>query len=96
MAKESKTVKNKDSKAKKKTTQSITVGYIPNLQNRYFNEVIPSLTKRFKYMNIMEVPKLTTISINMGVGDAKVNPKALESAVDELTMISGQKPVVTL
>ena len=96
MAQESKTVKIKDSKAKKKTTQSITVGYIPNLQNRYLNEVIPSLEKRFNYMNIMEVPKLTTISINMGVGDAKVNPKALESAVDELTMISGQKPVVTL
>jgi large subunit ribosomal protein L5 len=96
MAQESKTVKIKDSKAKKKTTQSITVGYIPNLQNRYLNEVIPSLKKRFNYMNIMEVPKLTTISINMGVGDAKVNPKALESAVDELTMISGQKPVVTL
>ena len=96
MAKESKTVKIKDSKAKKKTTQSITVGYIPNLQNRYLNEVIPSLKKRFNYMNIMEVPKLTTISINMGVGDAKVNPKALESAIDELTIISGQKPVVTL
>ena len=96
MAQESKTVKIKDSKAKKKTTQSITIGYIPNLQNRYLNEVIPSLKKRFNYMNIMEVPKLTTISINMGVGDAKVNPKALESAVDELTMISGQKPVVTL
>ena len=96
MAQKSKTVKIKDSKAKKKTTQSITVGYIPNLQNRYLNEVIPSLEKRFNYMNIMEVPKLTTISINMGVGDAKVNPKALESAVDELTMISGQKPVVTL
>ncbi|HIB73024.1 MAG TPA: 50S ribosomal protein L5 [Candidatus Marinimicrobia bacterium] len=69
---------------------------MPNLQNRYLNEVIPSLTKRFSYKNIMEVPKLTTISINMGVGDAKLNPKALESAVDELTMISGQKPVVTL
>ena len=96
MARESKTVKNKDRKAKKETTQSITVGYIPNLQNRYLNEVIPSLKKRFNYMNIMEVPKLITISINMGVGDAKVNPKALESAVDELTMISGQKPVVTL
>ena len=96
MAQGSKTVKIKDSKAKKKTTQSITIGYIPNLQNRYLNEVIPSLKKRFNYMNIMEVPKLTTISINMGVGDAKVNPKALESAVDELTMISGQKPVVTL
>ena len=96
MAKERKTVKNKDSKTNKKTMQSKAVGYIPNLQNRYLNEVIPSLTKRFSYKNIMEVPKLTTISINMGVGDAKVNPKALESAVDELTMISGQKPVVTL
>jgi large subunit ribosomal protein L5 len=96
MAKESKTVKNKDGQAKKKTTQSTTVGYIPNLHNRYLDEVIPSLTKRFSYKNIMEVPKLATISINMGVGDAKVNPKALESAIDELTMISGQKPVVTL
>ena len=96
MAKERKTVKNKDSKTKKKTMQSKAVGYIPNLQNRYLNEVIPSLTKRFSYKHIMEVPKLTTISINMGVGDAKLNPKALESAVDELTMISGQKPVVTL
>ena len=96
MAKERKTVKNKDSNTKKKTMQSKAVGYIPNLQNRYLNEVIPSLTKRFSYKNIMEVPKLTTISINMGVGDAKLNPKALESAVDELTMISGQKPVVTL
>ena len=96
MARESKIVKNKDRKVKKKTTQSLIVDYIPNLQNRYINDVIPSLTKRFNYMNIMEVPKLTTISINMGVGDAKVNPKALESAVDELTRISGQKPVITL
>ena len=96
MARESKIVKNKEFKAKKKTTQPTTVDYIPNLQNRYINDVIPSLTKRFNYMNIMEVPKLTTISINMGVGDAKVNPKALESAVDELTRISGQKPVITL
>ena len=96
MARESKIVKNKDRKAKKKTMKPITVEYIPNLQNRYINDVIHSLTKRFNYMNIMEVPKLTTISINMGVGDAKVNPKALESAVDELTRISGQKPVITL
>jgi len=96
MTRENKTVKNKDRKAKKKTTQSIAVDYIPNLENKYLNDVIPSLTKRFNYLNIMEVPKLTTISINMGVGDAKVNPKALESAVDELTRISGQKPVITL
>ena len=96
MAPESKTVKNKDRKDRKETKQPIAIDYIPNLQNKYINDVIPSLTKRFNYMNIMEVPKLTTISINMGVGDAKVNPKALESAIDELTMISGQKPVVTL
>ena len=96
MARENKKIKNKDRKAKKNTTKPITVDYIPNLQNRYINDVIPSLTKRFNYINIMEVPKLTTISINMGVGDAKVNPKALESAVDELTRISGQKPVITL
>ena len=96
MARENKTVKNKDRKAKKKTTQPKPVDYIPNLENKYLNDVIPSLTKRFNYLNIMEVPKLTTISINMGVGDAKVNPKALESAVDELTRISGQKPVITL
>ena len=96
MAPESKIVKNKDHKAKKKTTQPMTIDYIPNLQKRYINDIIPNLTKRFNYMNIMEVPKLTTISINMGVGDAKVNPKALESAVDELTRISGQKPVITL
>ncbi|MFL3044994.1 MAG: 50S ribosomal protein L5 [Candidatus Neomarinimicrobiota bacterium] len=69
---------------------------MPNLRNRYLDEIIPSLTKRFSYNNIMEVPKLNTISINMGVGDAKVNPKALESTIDELTIISGQKPVVTL
>ena len=96
MAQESKTVKKKDRKAKKKTAQPMTIDYIPNLQKRYINDVIPNLTKRFNYMNIMEVPKLTTISINMGVGDAKVNPKALESAVDELSRISGQKPVITL
>ena len=96
MARKSKIVKNNNRKAKKKTSQPLIFDYIPNLQNRYINDVIPSLTKRFNYINIMEVPKLTTISINMGVGDAKVNPKALESAVDELTRISGQKPVITL
>ncbi len=51
--------------------------------------------KRFKYKNIMEVPRLEKITLNMGVGDGKNNPKALESAVSELTAISGQKAVVT-
>mgnify|MGYP002524936016 CR=1 FL=1 len=96
MAKESKTVKNKDSKTKKKTTQSTTVGYIPNLHNRYLDEVIPSLTKRFSYKNIMEVPKLATIAVKMGGGDAKGKPKARERAREERTRRAGQKPVATL
>lgn len=65
------------------------------LKDKYVNEVIPELTNKFKYENVMEVPKLDKIVLNMGLGDAKENPKLLESAVKEMTMISGQKPVVT-
>ncbi|NLM05619.1 MAG: 50S ribosomal protein L5 [Tissierellia bacterium] len=65
------------------------------LKDKYVNEVIPELTNKFKYENVMEVPKLDKIVLNMGLGDAKENPKILESAVKEMTMISGQKPVVT-
>lgn len=61
----------------------------------YKTEVIPALIKKFNYKNIMEVPKLDKIVINMGVGEAKENPKALESAVSDLTIISGQKPIIT-
>ena len=53
------------------------------------------MKKQFNYKNIMEVPKLTSISLNMGLGDAKTNSKNLESAVEELTLISGQKPIIT-
>ncbi|CCQ93495.1 ribosomal protein L5 (BL6) [[Clostridium] ultunense Esp] len=65
------------------------------LKEKYQNEVIPALMERFQYKNVMEVPKLEKIVINMGVGEAKDNPKALESAVKEMELISGQKPVVT-
>ena len=61
----------------------------------YKIEVVPALIKKFNYKNIMEVPKLDKIVINMGVGEAKENPKALESAVSDLTIISGQKPIIT-
>ena len=61
----------------------------------YKSEVVPALIKKFNYKNIMEVPKLDKIVINMGVGEAKENPKALESAVADLTIISGQKPIIT-
>ncbi len=69
--------------------------YIPNLKKFYSDSVVPALLKRFDYKNRMEVPKVSTISLNMGIGDAKNNPKALESALVELSAITGQKAVVT-
>ena len=65
------------------------------LQEKYNKEVAPALMEKFGYKNIMEIPKLEKIVINIGVGDSKENSKALEKAVEELEMISGQKPVVT-
>ena len=65
------------------------------LKEKYQNEVVRALMERFQYKNVMEVPKLDKIVINMGVGEAKDNPKALESAVNELELITGQKAIVT-
>ena len=65
------------------------------LKDLYFNEIVPAMKKKFGYKNIMEVPKLEKIVINMGVGEAKDNPKVLESATKDLEAITGQKPVVT-
>jgi large subunit ribosomal protein L5 len=96
MASEKKSVSKKSAKSSKKSARAKVINHVPNLRKHYLESIIPKLIKRFKYANPMQVPKLTTIAINMGVGDAKVNPKALESAVEELTLISGQKPIVTL
>ena len=68
---------------------------IPYLKSKYFDQVISSMIEHFNYKNIKEVPMLTQISVNMGIGDAKDNPKKLESAIQELTLITGQKPVTT-
>lgn len=65
------------------------------LRDYYIREVVPSLVKEFNYKNRMQVPKLEKIVVNMGVGEAIQNIKALESAVADLTMIVGQKPVIT-
>ena len=65
------------------------------LKDKYRDEVAPALRQRFGYKNVMEIPRLEKIVINMGLGDCKDNSKALELAVTELTMISGQKPMVT-
>jgi large subunit ribosomal protein L5 len=65
------------------------------LKDIYQQNVAPALMKRFNYKNVMEVPKLEKIVINMGLGEAIQNIKILDSAVQELTLISGQKPVIT-
>lgn len=68
---------------------------VPRLQEKYLNEVVPAMMEKFSYKNIMEVPRLEKIVINMGVGEAKDNAKILEAAVAELTLIAGQKPIIT-
>lgn len=65
------------------------------LQERYEKEVVPAMMEKFGYKNIMQVPKIEKVVINMGVGEAKDNPKVLESAVSDLQIIAGQKPVLT-
>ncbi|MDU3125305.1 MAG: 50S ribosomal protein L5, partial [Finegoldia magna] len=65
------------------------------LKEKYTNEVVPFLVERFKYENIMQVPRLEKIVLNMGLGSSKENPKAIESAVKELETITGQHPIVT-
>ncbi len=65
------------------------------LKELYEKEVVPGMIKKFDYKNTLEVPKLNKIVINMGVGEAKENAKILDSAVKDLEIISGQKPVIT-
>ncbi len=65
------------------------------LQQKYKDEIVPSLMNKFNYGSVMQVPKVEKIVINMGVGDAVQNSKALDSAVEELSLISGQKPLIT-
>jgi len=69
---------------------------MPRLKDTYQAEIVPALMQKFGYKNIMQVPKLVKVVINMGLGDIKDNPKALDSALNELSQISGQKPVVTI
>lgn len=65
------------------------------LQEKYHNEIMPALQAKFNYHSVMETPKISKITINIGAGDAIQNPKVLDDAVSELTQITGQKPVVT-
>lgn len=65
------------------------------LKDRYLNDITPALMQKFNYTTVMQVPKIEKVVINMGVGDAVANSKVLDTAVQDLQIISGQKPVVT-
>ena len=65
------------------------------LREQYEKQVVPALMKKFGYKSIMQVPKLNKIVINIGLGDTRENPKALENAINDLSIISGQKPIIT-
>ncbi len=69
--------------------------YEPRLRKKYKDEIIPQLMKDFSFKNIMQVPKLDRVVVNMGLGEAVQNAKLIESAVEELTAITGRKPIVT-
>ena len=65
------------------------------LKEQYLKEVVPALMKKFEYKSVMQVPKLDKIVINIGLGDLKDNPKALDNAMNDLQIITGQKPIIT-
>ena len=66
------------------------------LKDKYVNEVAPALQEEFKYKSVMQIPKLEKIVLNMGVGEVKDNPKALENAMRDMGIICGQKPIATV
>ena len=78
---------------KKKKKQSD--GYSPRLKDRFEAEIRDRLKEQFSYSSVMKVPRVQKITVNMGVGDAKINARALDRAVDELTIINGQRPQIT-
>ena len=65
------------------------------LKDKYNSDVAPALIEKFKYKSVMQVPKLEKVVLNMGVSDVRDNPKAMDSAVNDLSLIAGQKPIVT-
>jgi len=65
------------------------------LKDKYDKDIVPALNEKFHYKSIMQVPKLEKVVLNIGVGDVKENPKAMDSAVNDLSLITGQRPIVT-
>ena len=84
----------------KKKNESVEVmelpaGYVPTLKKVYKEEIVPALMKQFSYTSVMQVPKLVKITINEGIGDATQDKKLVEEAAEELSLITGQKAIVT-
>ncbi|HRS40258.1 MAG TPA: 50S ribosomal protein L5, partial [Bacteroidia bacterium] len=71
------------------------MSYVPRLKDKYRNDIVPALMKKFNYDSVMQVPRLLKISVNQGVGDAVSDKKLIDSAVAEMSMITGQKAVAT-
>ncbi|MEN9348424.1 MAG: 50S ribosomal protein L5 [Flavobacteriales bacterium] len=71
------------------------MSYVPRLRTKYFDEVVPNLQKRFEYKSSMEVPRITKICLNQGIGKATADKKLVEAAVEEMTLLSGQRAVAT-
>jgi large subunit ribosomal protein L5 len=72
------------------------MSYVPRLRTKYFDEVVPNLQKRFEYKSSMEVPRITKICLNQGIGKATADKKLVEAAVEEMTLLSGQRAVATM
>ncbi len=92
---ESKKAESKKPESKKPEKKLSSSGLIPRLKEKYRKEVLPRMMKEFSYRNQMQVPRLDRVVVNVGMGEAIQNAKLLESAVTELALIAGQKPVVT-
>lgn len=82
-------------KAKKTAAAAKPFSGAPRLKIKYKEEVVPALKEKFQYENVMQIPKLDKIIINMGLGSEKDNPKGVETAVEQLSIIAGQKAVIT-
>jgi len=84
------------SSEEKKVTSAVAKNYIPRLKTKYQKEIVPALQKEFSFKSPMRAPRLEKIAINQGVGDAVADRKIIDSALSEMTIITGQKPMPTL
>lgn len=92
MADESKTKKKEKSDVKESPVESRT---LPRLRERFRDVIAPALMKQFRYKNVWQVPRLSKVVINMGLGEAVANVKVIDIAIEELSVVTGQKPIVT-